>query len=73
MFLCCLYWLRTQSIYSAMPTLYPYAIEAFGSRHILYIRYKYVLTYFWIIYAHIFYWAGRTYVQYCVGKLPNVN
>ena len=31
-----------------------------NSAYILYIRYKYVLTYFWIIYANIFYWAGQT-------------
>ena len=73
MFLCCLLASNQGHLFCDADTLLLGYWSLWSFAYILYIRYKYVLTYFWIIYANIFYWAGRTYVQYCVRKLNNVN
>ena len=70
---CCLLFPNPGHLFSDADTFPLGHWSLWSSGYILYIRYKYVPTYFWIIYSDIFYWAGRTYVQYCVRKLYNVN
>ena len=72
-FLCCLVSSNPGDLFCDADTLPLGYWSLWSSAFILYIKLKYVLTCFRVIYSNIFYWAGRTYVQYSVRKLPNVN
>ena len=73
MFLCCLVASNRNHLFCDADTLPLGYWSLWSSAYILFIKYKYVLTDFWLIYSHIFHCTARTYVQYCVRKLSNVN
>ena len=60
MFLCCLLASKPCHLFCDTDTLPLGYWSLWSSADILHIKQKYVLTYFGIIYANIFYWAGGT-------------